>query len=413
MTTPPPQAAGHSFWDKPWGYPHALLICSSLFLNAWLLQQLAGTQDLRAPAWPYNLYAIAIFWGGLCLVSSLWRGARVVLFLSSVPLSICSLAFVGGLSLLAGLIPQGGEHWVQNITGSWPFAFMLLLMLTNLGLASLRRLVRFQLRDWGFVANHCGFWIVVAAMAFGAPDLEKFRMIVAEGESTSQATSPESNAPSRVIAMPFEIHLNAFHKEDYHPRLAFFDLQQADGKPKTIGTKFAIGKKFNANALQAEILKIIETAQRTPSGFVESKEKTSEFAMQIKIIDHTKTPSESIQWIASGAPGEQPLAYHSNAGVLALLDPQAKLFRSDVTLAIENQPTRSVSIEVNKAYDVLGWKIYQSSWELTADKKKYISIFDVIRDPWLPVVYVGAFLMLLGTCHLFWNGIKKSQEPRP
>jgi cytochrome c biogenesis protein ResB len=62
---------------------------------------------------------------------------------------------------------------------------------------------------------------------------------------------------------------------------------------------------------------------------------------------------------------------------------------------------------VNKPLSFLGWKIYQSAYEMSANRTKYMSVFDVVRDPWLPVVYAGAILMLIGTCHLFWNGVKR------
>jgi hypothetical protein len=409
MTINPPNAAQRAFWDKPWGYPQALLVTSTLFLNAWVLQNVALTTEVRAPHWPFNLYALVILWMLLFFVTWFWRHTHFVRWFGSVPMSICSLAFVGVLSLLAGIIPQGGPNWIQNITSSWPFATMLFLLLANLGITTLLRLFSFRISDWGFICNHAGFWIVVASMTFGSSDIEKLRMIVAEGESTTQALTMSENEPAQAIAMPFEIHLNSFQRDNYHPRLAYFDLTSSDERPKILGTDFSVGQTFQSGTLKATVVQIIPSAQRTAAGFVTTTEKLSEFALELNISDSKNSLQNTRRWISPGVTGKQPLAYQSNEAMLALLEPSAKLFRSNVSIIVPNRSSTSTFVEVNKPIEVLGWKVYQASWEITPDGKKYLSIFSVVRDPWLAVVFTGAFMMLIGTFHLFWYGIRKSQ----
>ena len=36
-----------------------------------------------------------------------------------------------------------------------------------------------------------------------------------------------------------------------------------------------------------------------------------------------------------------------------------------------------------------------------------VSIFELVRDPWLPVVYVGIVMMMLGAVGLFVNAQRK------
>lgn len=409
MTTIPSKIANKAFWDTPWGYLQAVLVTSTLFLNAWVLQYVALTSKVRAPEWPVNLYVLGIFWIILFIVTWFWRHKHIVRWFGSVPMSICSLAFVGILSLLAGIVPQGGPSWIQNITSSWPFAAMLLLLLANLGITTLLRLFSFKASDWGFVCNHAGFWIVVAAMTFGSSDLENLRMIVAEGESTTQAVTIGEHDPGKSVSMPFEIHLNSFQRDNYHPRLAYFDLTSSDERPKILGTDFSVGQSFLAGALKATVLQIIPSASRTASGFVPTNDKQSEFAMELNIEDSKSSSASIRRWISPGITNKQPIAYQSNEALLALLEPTAKLFRSNVSVIIQNQPVTTAVVEVNKPIDILNWKVYQSSWDTTPDGKKYLSIFSVVRDPWLSVVYAGAFMMLIGTLHLFWYGIKKSK----
>ena len=38
-----------------------------------------------------------------------------------------------------------------------------------------------------------------------------------------------------------------------------------------------------------------------------------------------------------------------------------------------------------------------------------LSLVEGVRDPWLPVVYVGFFMILAGNTLFFWKGIRKKQ----
>jgi hypothetical protein len=398
------------FWSSPWGYPHAVLVGSSLFLNGWLIQTLTRAPRLQSPPWPFNFYLLATLWCVLFVIAWMWRKTPYVRWLSSIPVSVVSLAFVGALSLLTGLIPQGGEHWVTRITESWPFAIMLLFMLVNLGLATLNKLFQFTWKNWGFVANHAGFWIVIAGMAFGSSDIEKLRLMVAEGESSAQAVRLENNVPKGAIELPFSVRLKEFRMDEYHPRIAFYDSRTTDFKMEVLSSQLEVGGRIRHKDLEIEITRVIPAALRTPQGFENSTEKFSEFALYAKVKDIKNQEVIKEGWLAPGTTGLSPVTIHSTAGIFVLLDPQAKLYRSSVEILPAGEKPFGTNIEVNKPVNVAGWKIYQSSYEVSASRKKFISVFDLVRDPWLPVVYAGAFLMLLGTCHLFWNGIQKKSN---
>jgi cytochrome c biogenesis protein ResB len=55
---------------------------------------------------------------------------------------------------------------------------------------------------------------------------------------------------------------------------------------------------------------------------------------------------------------------------------------------------------VNKPLNFMGWKIYQLSYS-EAMGGIGISILELVRDPWLPYVYTGIFMMLAGAVWLF------------
>jgi ABC-type transport system involved in cytochrome c biogenesis permease subunit len=53
-------------------------------------------------------------------------------------------------------------------------------------------------------------------------------------------------------------------------------------------------------------------------------------------------------------------------------------------------------VEVNKPLKAESWKIYQYDYDARRGPESQYSVFLLVRDPWLPGVYLGIFLMLAG-----------------
>ena len=56
---------------------------------------------------------------------------------------------------------------------------------------------------------------------------------------------------------------------------------------------------------------------------------------------------------------------------------------------------------MNKPLSIAGWKIYQLSYDETKGKWSRMSVFELVRDPWLPIVYTGILMMIAGAIGLF------------
>lgn len=67
-------------------------------------------------------------------------------------------------------------------------------------------------------------------------------------------------------------------------------------------------------------------------------------------------------------------------------------------------------IEVNKPFKVNGWKIYQLSYNEQMGKWSNVSVFELVRDPWLSVVYVGIYLLIIGAIGMFLTASKKKEN---
>ena len=81
-------------------------------------------------------------------------------------------------------------------------------------------------------------------------------------------------------------------------------------------------------------------------------------------------------------------------------------FVSDVTVYTQEGSILQDTIEVNHPLKVAEWNIYQLSYDETKGRWSNISIFELVRDPWLPFVYIGIIMMVLGAICLFINAPK-------
>lgn len=90
-----------------------------------------------------------------------------------------------------------------------------------------------------------------------------------------------------------------------------------------------------------------------------------------------------------------------------MLRPEAKKFSSAVNVYYKDGQGEKANIEVNKPFATSGWKIYQLSYDEKFGKWSELSVIELVRDPWLPVVYTGIFMMIAGAIYLIFKGNKK------
>jgi hypothetical protein len=84
--------------------------------------------------------------------------------------------------------------------------------------------------------------------------------------------------------------------------------------------------------------------------------------------------------------------------------PEPEKYSSEIVIEDGEGDPLSVILEVNKPYKYKGWKLYQLSYDERMGKWSRVSVIEAVRDPWLPVVYFGIFLLLGGALYLFWIG---------
>lgn len=116
----------------------------------------------------------------------------------------------------------------------------------------------------------------------------------------------------------------------------------------------------------------------------------------LRIISYRNIP----EWRAvrgDGAMQELDIAIELHKFIMETYpDGSPSRFASEITVHRQRGGSTSGTVEVNHPMKVAGWKIYQYGYDTRLGAESRYSTFQVVRDPWLPAVYAGIFMMLAG-----------------
>ena len=109
-----------------------------------------------------------------------------------------------------------------------------------------------------------------------------------------------------------------------------------------------------------------------------------------------------------GTVKEMPIAIELQRFIMETYDDGSpKRFASEIQILTKTGKNIKTIVDVNKPYEVDGWKIYQYGYDTLMGAKSRISILELVRDPWLPLVYAGIYMMLAGAVCLLLQGNNK------
>ena len=125
---------------------------------------------------------------------------------------------------------------------------------------------------------------------------------------------------------------------------------------------------------------------------------------RVKMITTVGEP----EWRAmaqEGAVKEMPIAIELKKFIMETYDNGSpKRFASEIQILTKTGKNIETTVDVNKPYEVDGWKIYQYGYDTQMGAKSQISILELVSDPWLPLVYTGIYMMLAGAVCMFVIG---------
>ena len=93
-----------------------------------------------------------------------------------------------------------------------------------------------------------------------------------------------------------------------------------------------------------------------------------------------------------------------------MLPPRPKKFESSIEYYSADNEHGTATLEVNKPVHLAGWDVYQLSYDDDMGKWSALSVIELVKDPWLPVVYCGIALMLAGTIHILITAARINPE---
>jgi hypothetical protein len=397
-------------WQYPWGYKESFMVVLELLLSGLIFQVLAGGRQFGGLHWPINLIAGLVFILLLIMIHLFFRHTPFVRWLSSVPAAVSSITFFAFLVLLIGFIPQQDPDapgiikilGLNSIRNSWLMLVSGLFLLTCLGLVILRRALPLNRRNIGFLLNHAGLWIVLFAGSLSTGDLKRISVQLTEGYKYINTGIDQSG---KEVQLPFGLKLLDFSIDEYPPEIGIGNsktgelIDDSGIKLSRIREK----QEYIINEWKIVVNKVIANAYPANEGFF-SLDSVGASPAAFVSVQNTRT-NESIQgWISCGSNAFSPtFLYLNNEEVLFMDFPKPSKYSSLIGI-IHDNVTDTVSIEVNNPVHIQGYSIYQLSYDERFGKWSPISVIEAVKDPWLPVVYIGIILVLAGSAYLFWKG---------
>ena len=402
------------FGVSPWQYGESFLVSFSLVFIGFLIEFATGGKGISMPGWPANLLILLLFIAYVIIFHFLVKHP-VKRWLSSVPAAISAITVFSFLVLLMGFIPQGGNNGNQflsklgltHIVQSWPYLLSSWYLIFILSFTIIRRLLPFSIKNVAFTLNHLGLWIVVVAGSLGASDSMKLNMML----SKDKITIPAYNDRGQAFDLGFGIKLLNFSIDEYPPTVGLINtrsrelLHPKENLPETVkGNKAKMGNWI------VEIKEYIENAQKDDSaGFRPSASPGAPSAyISAKNLQNNKIAGG---WVSSGSPFvyRQDLVLPDDQSI-AMTTRKPKKYISEIRAYHDKNQYEDFTVEVNKPAKFKGWTIYQSGYDEQMGKWSTTSIIQLVRDPWLPAVYTGIFMILAGALFILWTGRTKNQQ---
>lgn len=131
---------------------------------------------------------------------------------------------------------------------------------------------------------------------------------------------------------------------------------------------------------------------------------------RVKMITAVDSPEWRVM-TSDGAIQELDIAIELKKFIMeTYYDGSPKRFASNINIYTKDGQSFASTVDVNKPAKVNGWKIYQYGYDTQMGAMSNTSILELVRDPWLPAVYAGIFMMIAGAVSLFFIGAGRRKK---
>lgn len=398
-------------WQRPWGYKEGIAVGAGLFMIGFLLQQTVGAIRWELMAYPVNVFMAIGLCGSIVVMHLLRRRVYAFRWLSTGSAVVPALLWTTTLTVIMGLVRQGTPHphahdflGFSQMISTWHFVLIYLWMTIALGLTLVRGIFPLSLRRVPFLLNHLGLFIALVSATLGSADMQRLTMTTKLGRPEWRAMDERG----QLTELPVAIELKSFDIEEYPPKLMMIENESGKTLPADQPAHILLEDSLQKGTLLGWDVEVTETIPMAATFFTEDSLKYTPFhsmgatyAVHLK-ARHPKTHQQATGWVSGGsfAFPYKSLKLDSTYSIV-MPEREPKRFASEVVVYTESGTVKEGIIEVNQPLELEGWKIYQVSYDEEKGKWSDISVFELIRDPWLPVVYTGIVMMMLGAMGMF------------
>ncbi len=401
-------------WKQPWSYREGTIVTVVVLLVGFILQVASGGTILLLAGFPWNLISGIVFLVILILSYYLWKNHALIKGLGSVKAALPAILGFTFIVLLMGFVKQDVQpqsHLVRilgltHLVKTWPFILINVYLLVLLGVATLKRLSPFNLKNAGFFLNHFGLFLVLFATSLGASDMKSLTMNCYQKQAQNQAF----DGTNKVVEMPFSVELLNFHIEEFRPKLILVDNKTGIPVQEKGKTLFELmdSDSLNLSGFQVKVEQFLASSAKTNDSYFATEDKGAVTSALLKVTDAANN-AEVTGWVCSGNylwPSEALKINDTYS--LMMLPPEPRKYSSELNILSGTSNRQTTILEVNKPIHVFGWTIYQINYNSEMGRWSDLSVLQLVRDPWLPAVYVGIFMMMAGAMFLFVYGKPKN-----
>lgn len=371
--------------------------------------------------------------------------------------AIPAIAAAAILTLIMGVTKQVAEGkrpmdpvGLTKMLSFWPFILVYVWMTAIVGEVTINQIVRFSWRRFPTLVSHVGLFLILTCGTLGSADMLRVKMYCETGQPEWRGLDAFNN----VHQLPVAIQLEKFTIDEYPPKLMLIDKTGRplpQDKPENLlvdngmksgqllDCKIDILKRID-NAVPVMLSKMIGKMPegmmgnirmdslgqaRNKDGYIASDASGSACALLVRVTRGVNANGSSDShlikgqkqvvtgWITSGSYLFPYQALRLKDGrMLAMPNREPRRFASLVNIYTQSGQNIQTEIEVNKPFTIEGWKIYQLSYNEQMGKWSNLSVFELVTDPWLPVVYIGIFMLLIGAVGMFLTASRKKEvEP--
>ena len=444
-------------WNKPYTLKEGTAIVAGLLVTGGLLQVTLGPLEWGLFAWPANFITLILFVLLLIVAFLLRKRSYFCLFMSTMQAAIPAIAAAAILTLIMGVTKQVAEGkrpmdpvGLTKMLSFWPFILVYVWMTAILGEVTISQIARFSWRRFPTLVSHVGLFIILTCGTLGSADMLRVKMYCETGQPEWRGLDAFNN----VHQLPVAIQLEKFTIDEYPPKLMLIDKTGRplpQDKPENLlvdngmksgqllDCKIDILKRID-NAVPVMLSKMIGKMPegmmgnirmdslgqaRNKDGYIASDASGSACALLVRVTRGVNANGSSDSnlikgqkqvmtgWITSGSYLFPYQALRLKDGrMLAMPNREPRRFASLVNIYTQGGQNIQTEIEVNKPFTIEGWKIYQLSYNEQMGKWSNLSVFELVTDPWLPVVYIGIFMLLIGAVGMFLTASRKKEvEP--